>query len=124
MLDRDFLEFAWTLPQDFKYHNGVSKRILRDLLYQYVPKSLLDRPKQGFYVPIRKWLLEGSTFEYARELLEHSHLARDGWLDEKTVLSVWEYFRKNRKKHQLTFNILMAEQWYRSQQEPGLQKTS
>ena len=117
MLDRDFLEFAWTLPTAFKYRDGVSKRILRDLLYQYVPKRLLDRPKQGFYVPIRKWLLEGSTYEYAKELLEHSHLARDGWLDEKTVLSVWDYFQKNQKKHQLTFNILMAEQWYRSQQE-------
>ena len=117
MLDRDFLEFAWTLPTGFKYADGVSKRILRDILYRYVPKSMLDRPKQGFYVPLQKWLLEGSTYEYARELLEHSRLARDGWLDEKTVLAVWDFFRKNRKKHQLTFNILMAEQWYRSQQE-------
>ncbi len=122
MLDRDFLEFAWTLPPSFKYAGGVSKRILRDLLYSYVPKSLLDRPKQGFYVPIRKWLLEGSSYEYARELLEHSHLVRDGWLDGKTVLSVWEFFQKNRKKHQLAFNILMAEQWYRSQQEPELRQ--
>lgn len=117
MLDRDLLEFAWTLPDSFKYKDGVSKRILRDLLYQYVPKEMLDRPKQGFYVPIQKWLLEGSTYEYTKELLEHSHLVRDGWLDGKTVQAVWEYFQKNRKKHQLTFNILMAEQWYRSQME-------
>ncbi len=120
MLDRDFLEFSWTLPVSFKYADGVSKRILRDLLYQYVPKSMLDRPKQGFYVPIRKWLLEGSTYEYTNELLRHSHLVRDGWLDEKTVLSVWDYFRKKHKKHQLTFNILMAEQWYRFQHETSL----
>ena len=116
MLDRDFVEFAWTLPQDFKYKDHVSKRILRDLLYQYVPKSMLDRPKQGFYVPIRKWLLEGSTYEYASELLEHSHLVRDGYLDGQVVVNVWEFFKKNRKKHQLVFNILMAEQWYRSRQ--------
>ena len=115
MLDRDLLEFAWTLPDSFKYSDGVSKRILRDLLYQYVPKSMLDRPKQGFYVPIQKWLLEGSTYEYTKELLEHSHLVRDGWLDGETVLAVWEFFQKYHKKHQLTFNILMAEQWYRSQ---------
>ena len=117
MLDRDLLEFAWTLPDSFKYSDGVSKRILRDLLYQYVPRNMLERPKQGFYVPLRKWLLEGSTYEYTKELLEHSHLVRDGWLDGKTVQAVWDYFQKNRKKHQLTFNILMAEQWYRSQQE-------
>ena len=95
----------------------MSKRILRDVLYRYVPKTMLDRPKQGFYVPIQKWLLEGSTYEYTKELLEHSHLVRDGWLDGETVRAVWEYFQKNRKKHQLTFNILMAEQWYRSQRE-------
>ena len=117
MLDKDYLEFAWTLPDSFKYSGGVSKRILRDVLYQYVPKTMLDRPKQGFYVPIQKWLLEGSTYEYTKELLEHSHLVRDGWLDGETVRAVWEYFQKNRKKHQLTFNILMAEQWYRSQRE-------
>ncbi|MBR0400705.1 MAG: asparagine synthase (glutamine-hydrolyzing) [Mogibacterium sp.] len=117
MLDRDLVEFAWTLPQDFKYKDHVSKRILRDLLYQYVPESMLDRPKQGFYVPIRKWLLEGSTFEYTSELLGHSHLARDGYLDGDVVKDVWEFFQKNHKKHQLVFNILMAEQWYRSVKE-------
>ena len=117
MLDRDFLEFAWTLPDSFKYSDGVSKRILRDVLYRYVPKEMLDRPKQGFYVPIRKWLLEGSTYEYTKELLEHSHLVRDGWLDGPTVQAVWEFFQKNHKKHQLTFNILMAEQWYRFNRE-------
>lgn len=117
MLDRDFLEFAWTLPTAFKYHDGVSKRILREVLYQYVPRELLDRPKQGFYVPLQKWLLEGKTYEYTRELLEHSHLVRDGYLDATTVRAVWEFFQHNRKKHQLTFNILMAEQWYRCQQE-------
>jgi asparagine synthase (glutamine-hydrolysing) len=117
MLDRDFVEFAWTLPHDFKYKDHVSKRILRDLLYQYVPKDMLDRPKQGFYVPIRKWLLEGSTYEYTSELLEHSLLAQDGYLDGDAVKAVWEFFKKNRKKHQLVFNILMAEQWYRSMRE-------
>ncbi len=114
MLDRDLVEFAWTLPQSFKYSDHVSKRILRDLLYKYVPKSMLDRPKQGFYVPLQKWLMEGSTFEYADELLDHSYLARDGYLDGRVVKDVWEFFQKNRKKHQLVFNILMAEQWYRS----------
>lgn len=117
MLDRDLLEFAWTLPVSFKYDGTSSKRILRDLLYQYVPRSMLDRPKQGFYVPIQKWLLEGSSYAYTNELLTHSLLVRDGYLDGKTVDAVWTFFQKNRKKHQLTFNLLMAEQWYRSQQE-------
>jgi asparagine synthase (glutamine-hydrolysing) len=76
---------------------------------------MLERPKQGFYVPIRKWLMEGSTFQYTSELLENSYLVRDGYLDGQAVKSVWSYFKKHRKKHQLVFNILMAEQWYRNQ---------
>lgn len=115
LLDRDLIEFAWTLPQDFKYKDQTSKRILRDLLYRHVPKAMLERPKQGFYVPIRKWLMEGSTFQYTSELLENSYLVRDGYLDGQAVKSVWSYFKKHRKKHQLVFNILMAEQWYRNQ---------
>lgn len=117
MLDRDFLEFAWTLPSAYKYRDGVSKKILRDTLYRYVPREMLERPKQGFWVPIKKWLMEGSTFEYTNELLNTSQLAKDGYLDRKMVTDIWTQFRQDRKNAQLVFNLLMAEQWYRCSRE-------
>lgn len=117
MLDRDFLEFAWTIPTKYKYSEGTSKKILRDILYQYVPKEMLERPKQGFWVPIKKWLLEGSTYEYARELFHNCRLIQDGYLDGAVVSEVWDCFRKTKQYDQLVFNILMAEQWYRSLKE-------
>ncbi|MGL5258469.1 MAG: asparagine synthase (glutamine-hydrolyzing), partial [Lachnospiraceae bacterium] len=51
LMDKDILEFSWSLPTEFKSHNGINKRILKELLYDYVPKTMLDRPKHGFEVP-------------------------------------------------------------------------
>jgi asparagine synthase (glutamine-hydrolysing) len=58
LLDYRFYEFAARLPLDFKLGGGVGKRLLRDILYRHVPRHLVDRPKQGFAVPLRRWLRE------------------------------------------------------------------
>ncbi len=56
ILDYRFVEASMRIPQKYKYHSFDKKHILKDLTYQYVPKNLLDRPKKGFGVPMRKWL--------------------------------------------------------------------
>jgi asparagine synthase (glutamine-hydrolysing) len=56
ILDRDVMEFAFSIPHEFKYNNGVKKYILKELAYDYIPSRLLDRPKTGFGVPVDKWL--------------------------------------------------------------------
>lgn len=55
-LDHRLVEFALNLSPDLKYKNGTFKYILKKVLYQYIPKSLFDRPKQGFAIPLSKWL--------------------------------------------------------------------
>ena len=55
-LDHRLIEYVATLPAEYKLQNGVGKRILKDIVHQYVPKSLLDRPKMGFGVPVSKWM--------------------------------------------------------------------
>ena len=55
-LDHRILEFAAQLPDNFKYNNGIKKRILKDITHQYIPQKLLDRPKMGFAIPIASWL--------------------------------------------------------------------
>ena len=54
LLDHRVVEFAYSLPTDIKLKNGA-KSILKDILYQYVPKELIDRPKMGFGVPLKEW---------------------------------------------------------------------
>lgn len=55
-LDHRVVEFALNLSPDLKYRNGISKYLLKKVLYQYVPASLFDRPKRGFSIPLQKWL--------------------------------------------------------------------
>lgn len=55
LLDHSIIEFARTLPVDFRYQKGNKKRILKDLTYKYIPKDLLDRPKAGFTMPFEEW---------------------------------------------------------------------
>jgi asparagine synthase (glutamine-hydrolysing) len=55
LMDYRIVEFAQSLPTGFKYQNGITKRILKDILYEYAPKSLFDRPKAGFAVPLKHW---------------------------------------------------------------------
>lgn len=56
-LDQHIIEFGLNLPDKFKHKDGKGKFILREILYKYVPKELIERPKQGFAIPIRDWLL-------------------------------------------------------------------
>ncbi len=55
-LDHRVIEFSLNLSPDLKYKNGTTKYLLKEILYQYVPKKLFDRPKQGFAIPLAKWL--------------------------------------------------------------------
>ncbi len=114
MLDRDVMEFAYRLPIDYKYSaDGISKKILKDILYRYVPKEMLDRPKKGFSVPLVRWLTEGETAQRAKECFAHNKLAEDGYFDAKVLDRIWKNFGKNRKNAQIVWEVLMAEQWYR-----------
>lgn len=54
--DHKFIELSFNINHSLKYKNGIKKYILKELLYEYLPKELIDRPKQGFSIPIHKWL--------------------------------------------------------------------
>jgi asparagine synthase (glutamine-hydrolysing) len=56
LLDYRIVEFALNLAPDLKYRNGITKYLLKEVLYQYVPKHLFNRPKQGFSIPLQAWL--------------------------------------------------------------------
>ena len=113
MLDKDVVEFAWSLPIEFKKKDGVGKKVLRDVLYKYVPKELMDRPKKGFSIPITKWLKESGLKKWAEDLLDSDTIKRQGVLDEKVVSSLWrDYIDKDVWRVQIWY-ILMFQQWFK-----------
>lgn len=113
MLDKDVVEFAWSLPLSFRRENGVSKKILRDILYRYVPRELMERPKKGFSIPLQRWLKQKDLREWAESLLSPSVLEEQGLFDTAAVRKLWDdYIIKNVWRPQIWY-ILMFQEWQR-----------
>jgi asparagine synthase (glutamine-hydrolysing) len=88
LLDHRVAEFAWSLPQNMKRRDGVGKWILKELTYKHIPKSIMDRPKQGFAVPLADWL-RGDLRDWAESLLQADKLSAQG-LNAKLVRNAWQ----------------------------------
>lgn len=111
LLDHRLFEFAWTLPYDFKVEQGIGKWALRQVLYKYVPRELVERPKMGFGVPIDAWL-RGPLRAWADDLLEPATLRRQGFLDEPLVTRAWHRHRSGQTTdHLRLWNVLMFQSW-------------
>lgn len=116
-LDKDIVEFAWSLPLTYKYSDGIGKKVLKKVLYRYMPMDMLDRPKKGFSVPIHEWLREGELKEWAEGLIDEGYLRQQGILDEKKVKTIWNDYINHGKWHRLIWHILMFEEWYQKRAE-------
>ena len=73
ILDKNVIEFSYSLPHSYKYEDGNKKRILKELAYDYIPKEMLERPKVGFSVPLDKWL-RGPLKEQLLDYCNHDFL--------------------------------------------------
>ncbi len=111
MLDKDVVEFAWTLPIDYKRANGVGKKVLRDVLYRYVPREMMERPKKGFSIPIDKWLRQKELKEWAESLIDRKVLESQEILDPDVVWKIWNDFIERGEWRTQIWYILMFQQW-------------
>lgn len=111
LLDHRIAEFSWTLPENMKIQNGIGKRVLRDVLYRYVPQELVDRPKQGFEPPVAKWL-RGGLRDWAGDLLSPARLNDQGFLSAATVSDRWNEHSSGRRNWAYPlWNVLMLQAW-------------
>lgn len=119
ILDVNVMEYAYSMPHEYKYKNGVKKRILKDIAYDYIPKELLDRPKVGFGVPLDKWL-RGPLKEQLMDLSSVSFLSRQGVFDAELTNCFVEDYLKNGDKGRATgenyskviWPYFVFQQWY------------
>jgi asparagine synthase (glutamine-hydrolysing) len=115
LLDHRIIEFAWKLPIEMKVKGTLGKVPLRNLLYRYVPKQLVDRPKKGFGVPIHEWL-RGPMRSWAEELLDESRLNSEGYFAAKPIRQKWNEHVSGRRNWQAQlWAVLMFQAWLEQQ---------
>ena len=112
MLDHRILEFAAQIPDEYKYQNGIKKRILREITHDYIPKELLDRPKMGFAIPIAKWL-KNELRDHVEEYLNEDRIEKQGIFNWEFITKLKMDFYKGRKEYDSKlWYFLMFQMWY------------
>jgi asparagine synthase (glutamine-hydrolysing) len=110
-LDPRIAGFVWRLPMDLKVRDGQGKWLLRQVLYKYVPRALIDRPKMGFTVPLHGWLT-GELRGWAQDLLGPATIARQGLLRQSAVDRVWaRYLAGDTSVGHQVWTLLMFQSW-------------
>lgn len=114
LLDHRVVEQAWATPLDFKMRGGTGKWALRQILYRYVPRELIERPKAGFAIPIGAWL-RGPLRDWAEDLLSPSALAEQPSLDATTIRTRWaQHLAGTHDRTASLWGVLMFQAWARA----------
>jgi asparagine synthase (glutamine-hydrolysing) len=110
-LDPKIAEIAWSINPNLKTKNGESKSVLRKILYTYVPKKLIERPKAGFGVPVGDWL-RTDLKNWADNLLSEDRLKKDGIFHSGPIRKLWfEHLEGKRDWTPKLWSILMFQAW-------------
>lgn len=111
-LDYRIVEYARTLPVKFRYDNGLKKKIIRDILSEYIPEEIFNQPKRGFAVPISEWL-KNELKQDVLEKLNDDFLQKVPNLDvEKFKLKMKHYFEGKYNYSHIVWRLYVLSLWY------------
>lgn len=111
-LDHRIIEFAARLPDDYKYKDGVKKRILRDIVHQYVPQEMLDRPKMGFAIPIAEWMTT-ELRPMVDAFISKKNITDQGLFNWEEIDKMKRAFFGGKKEYDTKiWYLLMFQMWY------------
>jgi asparagine synthase (glutamine-hydrolysing) len=117
LLDRRVVEYAAGLPIDQKIRNGRSKFVLREILYRYIPPSLIDRPKMGFSLPLAVWFRAGLK-RWVEEQLENRDWLIAAGLNPNVLARTWGEHTSGRGDNaNALWTVLAYLQWLEANSE-------
>lgn len=112
LLDYRIIEFVSQLPSNLKYKNGDKKWLLKQITHKYLPKEMMDRPKQGFGVPLTEWFRD-ELKDYFMIYLDEKRIEKEGLFDSKEIIKLRDsYLSGNKENVQKLWFLLMFEMWY------------
>ncbi len=113
LLDHRLVEFVAQLPEKFKLNGKNKKYLLKEIVHDYVPKEIMERPKMGFGVPVFDWLRNDLRY-YAEEYLSDAAFEKHGLFKKEAVQHIMHRFYKGDKNYNSLFwYLLMFQMWYK-----------
>jgi len=111
-LDHRVIEYAAQLPNDFKYHNGIKKHIVREIVHKYIPKEKMDRPKMGFAIPLASWM-NNELKDMVNSYINENSIKEQGLFNWEAVnrLKIAFFSGKTEYDFKLWY-LLMFQMWY------------
>tara|TARA_Y100000310_G_scaffold10215_1_gene10938 strand:+ start:7605 stop:9536 length:1932 start_codon:yes stop_codon:yes gene_type:complete len=111
-LDHTVFEHAWKQSFSTKLNGDITKDCLRKILFKYVPRELIERPKTGFGIPLDTWL-RGPLKDWASELLNKERLEKEGFFDAQVLNTMWQEHQSGERNWQyLLWDVLMFQAWF------------
>ena len=113
LLDHRLIEYVAQLPDGFKYHKGIKKFLLKEIVHDLVPKELMDRPKKGFAIPIANWMLNDVSF-LLDEYLNENDIRHQGLFNWEAIDLIVKAFRAGKLEYtNKVWYLLVFQMWYK-----------
>lgn len=111
-LSKDIIDFSQNIPFNQKISNKTGKLILKNLLKDYIPESLISKKKKGFSIPLNLWM-KNELLAWSEDLLSKNNLNKFPYLDSSLILKRWDEHKKNNRNWgKYLWSILVFIDWY------------
>ncbi|MEM9681221.1 MAG: asparagine synthase-related protein, partial [Bacteroidota bacterium] len=116
IMDYRVAELANSLPSDFKIKGTNQKRILKEVLYKYVPEAYFQRPKSGFTMPFSEWF-RGHLKDYVMEELSPKALnSIPGINADEVSFRIAQHMNFEWDRYPMIWRLLVLKQWLKFNQ--------
>lgn len=110
-LDNKLIEYVVQIPVEYKFRNGIRKYILKKVLCKYLPKDLVERPKQGFSIPLESDIYKPVMKEMLNEYLAADMLKKIGIIDEKIAKDLLKKWNRGKMSYEKLWYMLCFQMW-------------